>query len=163
MAACSHFPVSSCFHVKYTETLNHFPEQQDLPPHPSCYFLTFWTICSCLQNYFNFSHTEDSIKYSISNSSGIQIGSNNYMKIEEQNQHISTSPVTTEASYSYFESQGIFGKRNISVDYPLIVISESFVLEAMKAVQLSPSAAWKNNCLDPLLCWNYISTVLWSV
>lgn len=50
------------------------------------------------------------------------------MKIEEQNQHISTFPVATEASYSYYESRGIFGKRNISlisVYYPLVVISEN--------------------------------------
>uniref|UniRef100_A0A8B9T169 Receptor interacting serine/threonine kinase 1 n=1 Tax=Anas platyrhynchos TaxID=8839 RepID=A0A8B9T169_ANAPL len=68
--------------------------------------------------------TEDSIKYSISNSSGIQIGSNNYMKIEEQNQHISTSPVTTEASYSYFESQGIFDNNTVLTDNHLNLVRE---------------------------------------
>lgn len=35
------------------------------------------------------------------------------MKIEEQNQHISTSPVATEATYMYYEAMGIFGKRSI--------------------------------------------------
>lgn len=37
------------------------------------------------------------------------------MKIEEQNQHISTSPVATEAVYTHYEATGIFGKGNISL------------------------------------------------
>lgn len=37
------------------------------------------------------------------------------MKIEEHNQHISTSPVATEAIYRHYEAMGIFGKSNISL------------------------------------------------
>ncbi|NXU50721.1 RIPK1 kinase, partial [Turnix velox] len=51
---------------------------------------------------------EDPIKYNITNSSGIQIGSYNHMKIEEHNQHISTSPVATEETYRHYEALGIF-------------------------------------------------------
>lgn len=63
--------------------------------------------------------------YNITNSSGIQIGSHNHMKIEEQNQHISTSPAATEASYSHYESMGIFGKMYLLalVHYPHAVSS----------------------------------------
>ncbi|NXN28515.1 RIPK1 kinase, partial [Nycticryphes semicollaris] len=53
-------------------------------------------------------NTEDLIKYNISNSSGIQIGSYNHMKIEEHNQHINTSPVATEEAYKDYEALGIF-------------------------------------------------------
>ncbi|NWI24162.1 RIPK1 kinase, partial [Sula dactylatra] len=51
--------------------------------------------------------TEDSIKYNISNSTGIQIGSYNHMMIEEHGQPISTS-VATEAIYRQYEAMGIF-------------------------------------------------------
>ncbi|NXO70193.1 RIPK1 kinase, partial [Phainopepla nitens] len=51
---------------------------------------------------------DDSIKYNINNSSGIQIGSYNHMKIEEQNPHVSTCPVATEAIYTHYEAMGIF-------------------------------------------------------
>ncbi|NXG11577.1 RIPK1 kinase, partial [Sakesphorus luctuosus] len=51
---------------------------------------------------------DDSIKYTISHSSGIQIGSNNHMKIEEYNQPIHTSPAVTEANYREYEATGIF-------------------------------------------------------
>ncbi|NXG55044.1 RIPK1 kinase, partial [Hemiprocne comata] len=57
--------------------------------------------------------TEDSIKYNISNSSGIQIGSYNHMKIEDPNQHISTSPATVEATYNYYEATGIFDNTTV--------------------------------------------------
>ncbi|XP_030905570.1 receptor-interacting serine/threonine-protein kinase 1 isoform X2 [Melopsittacus undulatus] len=42
---------------------------------------------------------EDSVKYNISNSSGIQIGSYNHMKIEEPSQNVSTYPGATEEAY----------------------------------------------------------------
>ncbi|NXN77486.1 RIPK1 kinase, partial [Bombycilla garrulus] len=51
---------------------------------------------------------DDSIKYNINNSSGIQIGSYNHMKIEEQNPHVSTCPVAVEAIYNHYEAMGIF-------------------------------------------------------
>ncbi|XP_031445154.1 receptor-interacting serine/threonine-protein kinase 1 isoform X1 [Phasianus colchicus] len=67
---------------------------------------------------------EDSIMYNITNSSGIQIGSHNHMKIEEQNQHISTSPVATEASYSYYESTGIFDNNTVLTEKQLNLVRE---------------------------------------
>ncbi|XP_032910864.1 receptor-interacting serine/threonine-protein kinase 1 isoform X2 [Catharus ustulatus] len=54
-------------------------------------------------------YTDDSVKYNISNSSGIQIGSYNHMKIEEQNPYVSTNPVAMEALYAHYEARGVFG------------------------------------------------------
>ncbi|NWU53290.1 RIPK1 kinase, partial [Dromas ardeola] len=68
--------------------------------------------------------TEDSIKYNISNSSGIQIGSYNHMKIEEHNQHISTSPVATEATYLHYEALGIFDDTTVLTDKHLNLVRE---------------------------------------
>uniref|UniRef100_A0A8C0F3R7 Receptor interacting serine/threonine kinase 1 n=1 Tax=Bubo bubo TaxID=30461 RepID=A0A8C0F3R7_BUBBB len=68
--------------------------------------------------------TEDSIKYNISNSSGIQIGSYNHMKIEEQNQHVSTSPVATEATYMYYEAMGIFDNTTVLTEKHLNLVRE---------------------------------------
>ncbi|NWR68711.1 RIPK1 kinase, partial [Centropus unirufus] len=68
--------------------------------------------------------TEDSIKYHISNSSGIQIGSYNNMKIEEQNQHIGTSPLATEATYSRYEAMGIFDNDAVLTDKHLNLVRE---------------------------------------
>ncbi|NWI64899.1 RIPK1 kinase, partial [Todus mexicanus] len=67
---------------------------------------------------------EDSVKYNISNSSGIQIGSYNHMKIEEQNQHISTSPVATEATYLHYEAMGIFDDTTALTDKHLNLVRE---------------------------------------
>ncbi|XP_067146890.1 receptor-interacting serine/threonine-protein kinase 1 isoform X1 [Apteryx mantelli] len=69
-------------------------------------------------------NTEDSIKYNISNSTGIQIGSFNHMKIEEQNQHVSTSPVVAETSYSYYEAMGIFDNNTILSEKHLNLVRE---------------------------------------
>lgn len=80
--------------------------------------------------------------YNITNSSGIQIGSHNHMKIEEQNQHISTSSVAKDASYSYYESTGIFGKIYLPSFGVLSSCSyfwESLGLDYVRTVQLSPS------------------------
>ncbi|NXA48159.1 RIPK1 kinase, partial [Nothocercus julius] len=66
----------------------------------------------------------DSIKYNISNSTGIQIGSYNHMKIDEQNQHISTSPVVTETSYSYYEATGIFDNNTVLSEKHLNLVRE---------------------------------------
>ncbi|KAM7122363.1 receptor-interacting serine/threonine-protein kinase 1 isoform 3-T3 [Ciconia maguari] len=68
--------------------------------------------------------TEDSIKYNISNSSGIQIGSYNHMKIEEHNQHISTSPVATEATYMHYEATGIFDNTTVLTEKHLNLVRE---------------------------------------
>ncbi|XP_072709301.1 receptor-interacting serine/threonine-protein kinase 1 isoform X1 [Ciconia boyciana] len=68
--------------------------------------------------------TEDSIKYNISNSSGIQIGSYNHMKIEEHSQHISTSPVATEATYMHYEATGIFDNTTVLTEKHLNLVRE---------------------------------------
>ncbi|NXP54564.1 RIPK1 kinase, partial [Heliornis fulica] len=68
--------------------------------------------------------TDDSIKYNISNSSGIQIGSYNHMKIEEQNQHISTSPSATKATYMYYETMGIFDNTTVLTEKHLNLVRE---------------------------------------
>ncbi|NXG73087.1 RIPK1 kinase, partial [Baryphthengus martii] len=67
---------------------------------------------------------EDSIKYNISNSSGIQIGSYNHMKIEEQNQHIGPSPVATEATYVHYEAMGIFDDTTVLTEKHLNLVRE---------------------------------------
>ncbi|NXI53695.1 RIPK1 kinase, partial [Chloroceryle aenea] len=67
---------------------------------------------------------EDSIKYNISNSSGIQIGSYNHMKIEEQNQHISPSPAATEATYRHYEAMGIFDNTTVLTEKHLNLVRE---------------------------------------
>ncbi|NXK12181.1 RIPK1 kinase, partial [Herpetotheres cachinnans] len=67
---------------------------------------------------------EDSIKYNISNSSGIQIGSYNHMKIEEHSQHISASPVATEAIYMHYEAMGIFDNTSVLTEKHLNLVRE---------------------------------------
>ncbi|XP_010219611.1 PREDICTED: receptor-interacting serine/threonine-protein kinase 1-like, partial [Tinamus guttatus] len=69
-------------------------------------------------------NTDDSIKYTINNSTGIQIGSYNHMKIDEQNQHISTSPVIAETSYSYYEATGIFDNNTVLSEKHLNLVRE---------------------------------------
>ncbi|NWU96511.1 RIPK1 kinase, partial [Upupa epops] len=68
--------------------------------------------------------TEDSSKYNITNSSGIQIGSYNHMNIEEHSQHISTSPVATEANRVYYESTGIFEDTSVLTEKHLNMVRE---------------------------------------
>ncbi|NWV26963.1 RIPK1 kinase, partial [Origma solitaria] len=68
---------------------------------------------------------DDSIKYNINNSSGIQIGSYNHMKIEEHNQHVSTSPVATEAIYTQYEAMGIFDNTTVLTDKHLNLVREN--------------------------------------
>ncbi|NWT00478.1 RIPK1 kinase, partial [Mionectes macconnelli] len=67
---------------------------------------------------------DDPIKYNISNSSGIQIGSYNHMKIEEHNQHISTSPAATEANYRQYEAMGIFDDTTVLTAKHLNLVRE---------------------------------------
>ncbi|XP_065608087.1 receptor-interacting serine/threonine-protein kinase 1 isoform X1 [Cyrtonyx montezumae] len=66
---------------------------------------------------------EDSIMYNITNSSGIQIGSYNHMKIEEQNQQISTSDAT-DGSYSHYESTGVFDNNAVLTEKQLNLVRE---------------------------------------
>ncbi|NXJ65765.1 RIPK1 kinase, partial [Rostratula benghalensis] len=68
-------------------------------------------------------NTEDLIKYNISNSSGIQIGSYNHMKIEEHNQHINTS-VATEETYKDYEALGIFDNTTALTEKHLNLVRE---------------------------------------
>ncbi|KAM6298930.1 receptor-interacting serine/threonine-protein kinase 1 isoform 1-T1 [Aegotheles albertisi] len=68
--------------------------------------------------------TDDSIKYNISNSSGIQIGSYNHMKVEDHNQNTSTSPVTTEATRMYYEALGIFENTTVLTEKHLNLVRE---------------------------------------
>ncbi|NXY48408.1 RIPK1 kinase, partial [Ceuthmochares aereus] len=67
--------------------------------------------------------TEDAIKYNISHSSGIQIGSYNQMTIEEHNQHISTS-AATEANYRHYKATGIFDNTTVLTDKHLNLVRE---------------------------------------
>ncbi|NXA12282.1 RIPK1 kinase, partial [Sapayoa aenigma] len=66
---------------------------------------------------------DDSIKYNISNSSGIQIGSYNHMKIEEHNQHITPAAVTEER-YRQFEATGIFDNTTVLTNKHLNLVRE---------------------------------------
>ncbi|KFQ22143.1 Receptor-interacting serine/threonine-protein kinase 1, partial [Merops nubicus] len=68
--------------------------------------------------------TVDTIKYNISNSSGIQIGSNNHMKIEEQNQHVGTSAAATEAVYMDYKAKGIFDDTTVLTEKHLNLVRE---------------------------------------
>ncbi|NXS97009.1 RIPK1 kinase, partial [Jacana jacana] len=68
-------------------------------------------------------NSEDLIKYNISNSSGIQIGSYNHMKIEEHNQHISTS-AATEAFCLDYEALGIFDNTTVLTEKHLNLVRE---------------------------------------
>ncbi|NXI40213.1 RIPK1 kinase, partial [Galbula dea] len=68
--------------------------------------------------------TDDSVRYNISNSSGIQIGSYNHMKIEEQNQHIRASPLAAEAAYKHYEATGIFDNTTVLSEKHLDLVRE---------------------------------------
>ncbi|NWY40207.1 RIPK1 kinase, partial [Sylvia atricapilla] len=67
---------------------------------------------------------DDSIKYHINNSSGIQIGSYNHMKIEEQNPHVSTFSVAMEEIYSDYEARGIFDNTTVLTEKHLNLVRE---------------------------------------
>ncbi|NWS74181.1 RIPK1 kinase, partial [Crotophaga sulcirostris] len=69
--------------------------------------------------------TDDSMKYNISSSFGIQIGSHNHMKIEEHNPHISASPVATKATYMHYEATGIFDNTTVLTDKHLNLVREN--------------------------------------
>ncbi|NXH41614.1 RIPK1 kinase, partial [Dicaeum eximium] len=67
---------------------------------------------------------DDSIKYNISNSSGIQIGSYNHMKIGEQNPHVSTPPDNMEALYTSYKAEGIFDNTTVLTEKHLNLVRE---------------------------------------
>ncbi|NWZ45161.1 RIPK1 kinase, partial [Brachypodius atriceps] len=67
---------------------------------------------------------DDPIKYNINNSSGIQIGSYNHMKIEEQNPHGSTCPIAMEAIYPHYETMGIFDDTTVLTEKHLNLVRE---------------------------------------
>ncbi|NWV51453.1 RIPK1 kinase, partial [Daphoenositta chrysoptera] len=68
---------------------------------------------------------EDSIKYTINNSSGIQIGSYNHMKIDDHNQHVSTCPIAMEAIYKQYEARGIFDNTTVLTEKHLNLVREN--------------------------------------
>ncbi|NWH40687.1 RIPK1 kinase, partial [Chloropsis hardwickii] len=67
---------------------------------------------------------DDSIKYNINNSSGIQIGSYNHMKIEEQNPHVSTFSVAMEEIYRHYEAEGVFDNATVLTEKHLNLVRE---------------------------------------
>ncbi|XP_058669377.1 receptor-interacting serine/threonine-protein kinase 1 [Ammospiza nelsoni] len=67
---------------------------------------------------------DDSIKYNITNSSGIQIGSYNHMKIEDQNPHFSTCSVAMEDIYSHYEAVGVFDNTTVLTEKHLNLVRE---------------------------------------
>ncbi|RLW04477.1 hypothetical protein DV515_00005771 [Chloebia gouldiae] len=68
---------------------------------------------------------DDSIKYNISNSSGIQIGSYNHMKIEEQNPQVSTYSVSMEDIYTHYEAAGVFDNTTVLTEKHLNLVREN--------------------------------------
>ncbi|XP_068054653.1 receptor-interacting serine/threonine-protein kinase 1 [Anomalospiza imberbis] len=68
---------------------------------------------------------DDSIKYNINNSSGIQIGSYNHMKIEEQNPHVSTYSVSMEDIYTHYEAVGVFDNTTVLTEKHLNLVREN--------------------------------------
>ncbi|NWS29375.1 RIPK1 kinase, partial [Polioptila caerulea] len=68
--------------------------------------------------------SEDSIKYNINNCSGIQIGSYNLMKIEEQNPYASTCSVNIEEMYSHYEAMGVFDNSTVLTKKHLDLVRE---------------------------------------
>ncbi|XP_057896930.1 receptor-interacting serine/threonine-protein kinase 1 [Melospiza georgiana] len=68
--------------------------------------------------------SDDSVKYNITNSSGIQIGSYNHMKIEDQNPHFSTCSVAMEDIYSHYEAVGVFDNTTVLTEKHLNLVRE---------------------------------------
>ncbi|NXB01299.1 RIPK1 kinase, partial [Cnemophilus loriae] len=67
---------------------------------------------------------DNSIKYNINNSSRIQIGSYNHMKIGEQNQQVSTCPVAMEEIYTHYAAMGVFDNTTVLTDKHLNLVRE---------------------------------------
>ncbi|NXK64914.1 RIPK1 kinase, partial [Sylvietta virens] len=67
---------------------------------------------------------EVSIKYIINNSSGIQIGSNNHMKFEEQKPHVNMHSVDVGETYKYCEAKGLFDSTDVLTEQHLNPVRE---------------------------------------
>ncbi|NXB82328.1 RIPK1 kinase, partial [Donacobius atricapilla] len=67
---------------------------------------------------------DDSVKYNINNSFGVQIGSYNHMKMEEQNPHVSTCSVDMQAIYAHYEARGIFDNTTVLTEKHLNLVRE---------------------------------------
>ncbi|XP_071409433.1 receptor-interacting serine/threonine-protein kinase 1 [Pithys albifrons albifrons] len=70
-------------------------------------------------------YTDDSSKYTISNSYGVQIGCNNHMSMVEYSQPVHTSPAVTEANYRTYEATGIFDDPTVLTDKHLNLVREN--------------------------------------
>ncbi|XP_014436926.2 receptor-interacting serine/threonine-protein kinase 1 isoform X1 [Pelodiscus sinensis] len=70
-------------------------------------------------------NTDENTKFTIYNSSGIQIGAHNHMEIEKQNLYISSVPVDTQNSYEYYDSTGIFDSTSILSESNLNLVREN--------------------------------------
>ncbi|XP_050826496.1 receptor-interacting serine/threonine-protein kinase 1 isoform X2 [Serinus canaria] len=68
--------------------------------------------------------SDDPIKYNITNSSGIQIGSYNHMKIEEPNPHVSTCSVPMEETYTHYEAMGAFDNTSVLTEKHLNLVRD---------------------------------------
>ncbi|XP_034618123.1 receptor-interacting serine/threonine-protein kinase 1 isoform X2 [Trachemys scripta elegans] len=69
--------------------------------------------------------TDEPAKYTIYNSTGIQIGAYNHMEIEEQNLYVSSVPVNTQNTYAHYENIGIFGSTSILSEKQLNLVREN--------------------------------------
>ncbi|KAM7177099.1 receptor-interacting serine/threonine-protein kinase 1 isoform 1-T4 [Macrochelys suwanniensis] len=68
---------------------------------------------------------DETAKYTIYNSTGIQIGAYNRMEIEEQNLYVSSVPVNTQNSYAHYENTGIFDSTSILSEKHLNLVREN--------------------------------------
>ncbi|NWR43141.1 RIPK1 kinase, partial [Regulus satrapa] len=68
---------------------------------------------------------DKAIKYNMNNISGIQIGSYNHMKIEDQNPHVSTCPDAMEAIYKYYKTKGVFDNTTVLTEKHLNLVREN--------------------------------------
>ncbi|KAM9165960.1 receptor-interacting serine/threonine-protein kinase 1 isoform 2-T2 [Pangshura tecta] len=69
--------------------------------------------------------TDENAKYTIYNSTGIQIGAYNHMEIEEQNLYVSSVPVNTQNTYAHYENIGIFDNTSILSEKQLNLVREN--------------------------------------
>lgn len=69
--------------------------------------------------------TDENAKYTIYNSTGIQIGAYNHMEIEEQNLYVSSVPVNTQNTYAHYENMGIFDNTSILSEKQLNLVREN--------------------------------------
>ncbi|XP_074843852.1 receptor-interacting serine/threonine-protein kinase 1-like isoform X1 [Carettochelys insculpta] len=69
--------------------------------------------------------TDEPAKFTIYNSSGIQIGAYNHMEIEKQNIYVNSVPVDTQNSYEFYENTGIFDNTSILSEKHLNLVREN--------------------------------------